>query len=323
MRLHHPYGNPLNKLWLVAVPALILMAVLPLRAGDHFDFVSGILQSPRFKGKKPLEKLILAAELVRGNKLKQSDISFAVLDWADRYVREPSDPLDRLRRWAKLTSDENLRHIRIPRDFLNRLLLADYLVTRTPFLTVAPYNKLELLAKLNREKLVDWSVFLAYARIYAGGIIMNAKPSAPTPPLEALGALKKLKDQGLIGWHYRVPTEALLAAEALASDDHFRKASPAGKLAGLSELSNKGLISQLTRKELERLPAWRLLLSDGAFLKGDPAVRRDRILGLKADDLISPSTSSELISVFGPLPIASPVKARPTPLPEKIPPPKK
>jgi hypothetical protein len=323
MRPHYTHGNPLNKLWLTAALALIALVVLPVRASDHFDFVSGILQSPRFKGKKPLEKLMLAAELVQGNKLKQSDISFAVLDWADRYLREPKDPLDRLRRWAKLTNDENLRQMRIPRDFLNRLLLADYLVNRTPFLTVAPYNKLELLAKLNREKLVDWSVFLAYARIYAGGIIMNAKPEGPTPPLKALGSLKKLKDQGLIGWHYRVPTEALLAAEALAADKRYRKASPSQKLARLSELSSSGLISQLTRKELERLPAWRLLLSDGAFLKADPAVRKDRILSLKAENLISPSTASELISVFGPVPIASPVKAQPTPLPERIPPPKK
>ena len=69
--------------------------------------------------------------MIREKKLKDREMVFAVLDWGDQYVREPSDPLDRLKRWAQLSSDETLSHLRIPREFLNRTLLAEYLVEKT------------------------------------------------------------------------------------------------------------------------------------------------------------------------------------------------
>lgn len=304
----------------IAVAALLLLLVLLADlswASDQFDLVTGVLESPLFKDKGPLEKLTVAADLLKTNKLKHSDMSFLLLDWADQYLREPSDPLERLQRWAAITGDDKFGHLRIPRDVLDRSLLAEYLVDQTSYLKMQPYDKLQLLGKLENEKLVDWSVALAYARIYAGGIMMGAKDYKNTSPLEALRILKDLKDQGLVGWHYVVPTEGILVSEALALDAEYRKAPPAGRLAKLGDLEKKGLISTLTRKELEKLPAWRLLASDPSFLKAGPKAKKQTISKLMADGLISSSTASDLAAIFGPTSLVSPMESSPTPLPKK------
>lgn len=315
------YSDPVGTHHIFVGLAIVLVVVLfgtsHSQASDHFDVVSGVIESPRFKGKSAQEKLDLAARLIRSNELKQSDVSFLLLDWADRYVREPSDPLERLRRWAKLTNDEQLGHLRIPRDFLNRMLITEYLVNRTPYLEVAPYEKMELLGKLEQKKLVDWSVFLSYARIYAGGIVVGADGYRHTSPLEALRILKTLKDKGLIGWHYRVPTEAILVAEELATDKDYQEGAWADRLAKLNDLETKGLISRLTRKELEKLPAWRLLVGDPSFLKAGPAGKRKRLSQLKDQGLISTSTYGDLMGIFGAVPAASSIESKPSPLPQK------
>lgn len=311
-----------NRISIKRIAVTVLLASLVLLAGrlwssDQFDLVSGILESPLFKDKSPLEKLTVAAELLRTNKLKHSDMSFLLLDWADQYLREPSDPLERLQRWAALTGDDKFGHLRMPRDFLNRSLLAEYLVEQTQYLKMKPYEKLQLLGKLENDKLVDWSVALAYARIYAGGIMMGAKEYKNTSPLEALRILKDLKDQGLIGWHYVVPTEGILISEALALDPEYQKASPTARLAKLADLEKKGLISTLTRKELEKLPVWRLLVSDPSFLKAGPKAKKQKIAKLAADGLISSSTATDLAAIFGPTPLVSPMESSPTRLPKK------
>lgn len=297
--------------------ALGLLATCPAEGSDRFDVVSGVIEAPLFKGKTPLERLILAADLLRTNKLKHSDMSFPLLDWADQYLREPPEPLERLRRWVSLANDDKFSNLRIPRDFLNRMLLAEYLVTQTPYLKVSPYDKLVLLGKLEQDKLVDWSVALAYARIYAGGVIAGSKDFKNTSPGEALLSLKELQDSGLVGWHYRVPTEGVLAAEALALDGEYQKADHAGRLAKLRDLEKNGLVSTLTRKELEKLPAWRLLVEDPSFLRAAPAARKDQLLKLKNQDLISSSTYTDLLAMFGPMSMTSPRESKPTPVPRK------
>ncbi len=241
MRSWNHCGNPLICAGLVAAAVWLVFEAAPCQGTDTFDVVSGVLESSLFKGKKPLEKLELAAELVRTNKLKQSDLSFVLLDWADQYLREPPDPTERLQRWAALTSDEKLGSLRIPRDFLNRILLAEHLVARTSYLEVSPRERLELLGKLEQKKLVDWSVFLAYGRLYAGGIAIRARKYEKTTPVESLAILKDLKDDGLIDWHYKVPTEAILAAEALAIDKEYQKDPPARRLAKLRDMETSGI----------------------------------------------------------------------------------
>lgn len=299
------------------VVALGLLAPYTTEGSDRFDVVSGVIEAPMFKGKTPLERLTLAADLLRANKLKHSDMSFPLLDWADQYLREPTEPLERLQRWATLTNEDKFSNLRIPRDFLNRMLLAEYLVNQTEYLKFSPYEKLALLGKLEQEKLVDWSVALAYARIYAGGVIVGSKDFKNTSPSEALRRLKELQDAGLVGWHYRVPSEGVLAAEALALDGEYQRTDYSGRLRKLEALEKEGLISSLTRKELEKLPAWRLLVDDPSFLRAAPAERKDRILRLKNQDLISGSTYSDLMAVFGPLALASPSGSKPTPVPRK------
>jgi len=281
--------------------------------------VAGFIESPQFKGKDPLEQLHLAADLVRSKKVKHKDMAFILLDWSDRYLREPSDPLERLERWANLTNDEKLNNLTLPRDFLNRSLLAEYLVDKTAYLKSAPHKKLEMLGSLTTKNLVDWSVALTYARIYAGSIITGAKAYQTVSPLEALNLLKKLKDEDLVGWHYRVPSEGVLIAEALAMDKDYQQAGPLERLVKLRELERKGLISSVTRKELEKLPAWRVLVGDAAFIKGDPNVKRQRLAQLKNEGLISASTWSDLKGIFRPMPLASPQEAGPAPPPQKIP----
>jgi len=295
-----------------------LLVALDCRIAGALDVVSGLTESTQFKGKGPLEKLQSAADLLKKKKLKHSALVFLILDWTDRYIREPSDPLARLKRWAQLTNDERLSHLRIPRDFLNRVLLAEYLVQDTPYLNSAPRKKLELLGKLSREKLVDWSVFLAYARLYAGDVINGAAQHGNITPMQALKTLKNLKDEGLIGWHYRVPTEAILIAEALALDKEYRQGSPPRQLEKLRQLEQAGLITSLTRKDLEKLPVWRLLMADKSFLNSSPEEKKKRLLDLKDKGLILATTCSDLIQMFQPFPAASPPQSRPAPLPKPM-----
>lgn len=323
MRRRYRGLHILRCLALVAASLWLVGTAAARQTTEGFDLVSAVLDSPQFKGKKPLEKLEAASELIKTNKLKQADLSFVLLDWVDEYLREPTDSLERLRRWAALTNDDKLSNLRIPRDFLNRTLLAEYLVGKTSYLDVPPYNKLELLRSLEQKKLVDWSVFLAYARLYAGGVVIRAKEYEKTPPVEALKMLSDLKNQGMVDWHYKVPTEGLLVAEALALDKEYQQGGPSKQLAKLRDLEAKGLISQITRKELEKLPAWRLLESDSSFLRATPRARRKRLQELQKSGLISASTSADLSAIFVSTPLEAPVESKPAPQPERIPPARK
>lgn len=287
-------------------------------AAYTFDIVSEALNSPLFRDKPPLEKLRLAVDLLKTQRVRSSDISFLVLDWADQYLRSPRAPFARLKRWAQLAEDEQLSRLRLPRDFLNRALLAEYLVRETGYLKAGPKEKLRILAKLSEQNLVDWSVSLAYARIYAGAVVISAETSENPTPMETLRALKRIKEEGLIGWHYRVPTEALLCAEALAMDEDYRAAGALEKLQKLEEMQESGLITALTRKELERLPAWRLLAQDESFLKGTPRKRRGRLNELKDKGLILSSTSTELERIFCNNRGEPGLKPQPNPLPPNI-----
>jgi hypothetical protein len=308
----------------VAVAVSVVIFPMTMEAGfDVFDLVSGVIESPQFKGKDPIDKLRLAVELLRKKQIKQSDISFVVLDWGDQYLREPSDPLDRLKRWAALATDEQLSYLRMPRDFLNRTLLSEYLAGRTDYRQASPQKRLEIIGELAEKKMVDWSVSLSYARLYAGAIVTGAKGYEVTKPLDSLLLLKNLRDQRLVGWHYGVPTEALLAAEALAMDKDYAKASPYDQLARLGDWERRGLITAMTKKEFEKLPAWRLLVADPSFLKADPSVKRERLTRLRFEGIISAATCSDLNGIFRPVPLASPAESRPAPLPEKISPPGK
>jgi hypothetical protein len=297
----------------------VMLAASDCRIAEALDVVSGVIESPRLKGKRPFEKLLSAAELLKEKKLKHSDLVFLLLDWTDRYIREPSDPLARLKRWAQITNDERLSQLRLPRDLLNRVLLAEYLVRETPYLKSQPRKRLELLAELSRQKLVDWSVFLAYARLYAGDVINGATQYENPTPIQALKTLKSLKDDGLIGWHYRVPTEAILSAEALALDKKYRQGTPLQQLEKLRELEQAGLVTALTRKDLEKLPAWRLLMADKSFLNAGPKQKKKRLLYLKDKGLILASTYSDLVQIFQPFPAASLPQSRPAPLPGRMP----
>ncbi len=310
-------------------PARLLLlvsfgSVLLISSGLAFDVrdqISAVFESPSFKGKEPIQKLQQAAEMIRERKLKDREMAFAVLDWGDQYLREPSDPLERLKRWAQLNNDEKLSHLRIPREFLNRTLLAEYLVEKTPYFTSSPEKKLEIIGKLAQQNLVDWSVSLAYTRLYAGAIIAGAKSYSKTSPAEALDVLRGLVQQGLVGLHYRTPTEAILVTEALAMDPDYVNAQPYDRLVKLRDLERKGLISNLTKKELERLPAWRLLIADPSFMQSDASVKKERLSKLKEQGLISSSNFSDLLAILRPISIASPAQGRPAPVPQKIQPP--
>jgi len=319
MDLKHTGRNVPRFAVFAVVLVLLSLALFCCQAGafDVFDVVSGVIESPEFKGKDPIQKLRLVADLLRANRIKQSDVAYLVLDWGDQYLREPSDPLERMKRWAELAQDHQLSHIKIPRDFLNRVLVAEYLVSQTSYLGGSPHKKLEILGKLAEKNLVDWSVALAYAGLYAGSVVTGAKNHDSASPLEELDILKNLRDAGLVGRHYWVPTEAILVSEALAMDQNYRKASPFDQLVKLRELELKGLITVQTRKELEKLPVWRLLASDPSFLKADASAKRERLLKLKAEGLVSASTSSDLSGMFRPMPLTSPMEGRPTPLPQK------
>lgn len=302
----------------------IFMGLSPgVFAYDLVDVVSGVIDSPQFKGKDPVSSLRLAVELLHDKKLKASDISFALLDWADQYLREPSDPLERLKRWTQLTSDDKLSQLKIPRDFLNRTLLAEYLVAKTPYLKSSPLKRLEIISGLEHSKLVEESVALSYARLYGGAVLFGSKVDASPSPLEALHALKKLEDGRLVGWHYRMPVETVLAAEALALDKEYQAGSPLDRLSRLRDWEKKGLISPQSKRELERLPAWRLLTSDPSFLRADARKKRDKLGKLESEGLISSSTFAELKSMFRPAPLAPAIKTKPSPLPKQTPAPGK
>ncbi len=303
-----------------AVFCILFLAFTPkLCAYELVDVVSGVIDSPQFKGKDPLTSLRLAVELLHDKQLKGSDLSFVLLDWADQYLREPSDPLERLKRWTQLISDDKLSQLKLPRDFLNRTLLAEYLVARTLYVKSPPLKRLEIISGLEHNKLVEESVALSYARLYGGAVLFGSKGDAIPTPLEALHTLKKLEDDRLIGWHYRMPVETVLAAEALALDKNYQAASPLERLSRLRDWENKGLISLQSKRELERLPAWRLLVSDPSFLRADPRKKRERLGKLESEGLISSSTFSELKSVFRPAPLAPSLRAKPSPLPKQTP----
>ncbi|MDQ7783631.1 MAG: hypothetical protein RDU20_12175 [Desulfomonilaceae bacterium] len=309
------------SLFLRAIPIVIAVLMLLLHHGEPleaFDLMSGIIDSPEFKGKDPLSNLRTAADLLQSNKLRQTDISFFLLDWGDRYLRETSDPLERLKKWSTLTQDKTLSHLKLPRDFLNRVLLAEYLVRKTRYLHLPPAKRLDLIRRLQDKDLVDWSVALAYSRLYAGAVVLGAKGYESRSPAEALATLKKLSDEGLIGRHYRVPTEALLISEALALDESFETGTPLDRLMKLRDLEHKGLIAPLNKKETEKLPAWRLLVSDPSFLRGQPKVKEERLDKLLNDGLISPATHKDLVQVFRPQSMESALQASPAPLPKEM-----
>lgn len=292
-------------------------AAVPSWSFESFDVVSGIINSPSFKGKSWPEKLSIAAELIRTKKINQSDISFFLLDWTDRYLHEPEEPLQRLRRWSDLVNNEQLRHLRIPRDFFNRRLLTDYLVTKTPYVSVPAYDKLKLVRDLSQEGLVDWSVALEYARIYAGEVVTGSGSRSTHSPLESLQSLKKLTEDGLIGWHYRVPTESVLVSEVLALDRDYSRGGPKKRLRKLRDLFSNGLISQLNKRELEKIPAWRLLVDDEDFLAADGPTKKKRILKLKQGNLIEPATAKDLLAVFRLEAASSPLGVKPAVIPQK------
>jgi hypothetical protein len=304
-----------------AVLVVLLWTALfpgPALPFDILDVVSGVLESPNFKGKDPIQKLRMAAELLRTKKLKQQDTALLLLDWGDQYLREPAVPLERLQRWAELGSDERLSRLRIPREFLNRVFVVEYLLDHTPYLQSSPKKRLQLLTQLEEKHLVDQSVSLAYARLYAGGLITGAKAFDAVSPLDELRLLKGLKEQGLVGWQYRVSAEAIIALETACLDPEYRKGSPYDRLLVLRNLERQGLITPLTKKELERLPVWRLLANDAAFLKADRSVKRKRLSALRQEALISDPTYAELMAIFRPAPLASPPEEpSPTPLPER------
>ncbi|MFH1116164.1 MAG: hypothetical protein V1792_19810 [Pseudomonadota bacterium] len=312
------------RILLRAIPAVIVLVFLFLDHTDAlemFDLPAGLVDSPHFKGKDPLANLRTAADLLRSNKVPQADISFLLLDWGDQYLREPSDPLERLKRWSALMRDKKLSHLKLPRDYLNRILLAEYLVKKTRYLQMPPGKRLELIGRLQEKDLVDWSVALAYSRLYAGSVVFGAKGFQKNSPEQALTELKKLSDEGLVGRHYRVPTEALLIAEALARDEAFQTATPLDRLIKLRDLERKGLIAPLNKKEAERLPAWRLLASDSSFLRDGPKGKEGRLEKLRSDGLVSTATYKDLIQIFSPKSVESPLRSSPAPIPQAIAPP--
>jgi len=308
------------------IPAAVVLVFLLLNHGDAlevFDLHSGIVDSPQFKGKDPLSNLRTVADLLRSNKVREADISFLLFDWGDQYLREPSDPLARLKKWSALTRDKKLSRLKLPRDVLNRVLLAEYLVRKTRYLQLPPGKRLELIRRLQEKNLVDRSVALDYSRLYAGSVIFGVEGYGKHTPMEALTALKRLSDQGLVGWLYRVPIEALLIAEELALDEIFQTATPLDRLIKLRDLERKGLIAPLNKKEAEKLPAWRLLVNDPSFLRAVPKVKEQRLEKLRNDGLISAATYKDLLQIFRPKSIESVLQASPTPLPREMAPPER
>ncbi len=291
--------NILRLLVIICAGACVFFTYTAACYGVYgLDIIADVIESPVFEGKTAHEKLKLLVELTRGQTLNQSDMSYVALDWADQYLRIPNDPLERLKKWAQIAEDEQLSKLRLPRDFLNRTLLAEYLVKNREYLNSSPKKKLQLLAELSKDNLVDWSVALAYARIYAGAVILGAESKKAPTPWEALNTLKRIKEKGLVGWHYRAPTEAILCSEVLAMDQSYISSKPLDRLKRLKALQNEGLITALTRKELEKLPVWRLLVNDEDFLQSDATAKRAHLIELKNSGLILASTYSDLEKIF-------------------------
>ncbi|MFH0824947.1 MAG: hypothetical protein V2B18_19515 [Pseudomonadota bacterium] len=302
--------------------ALVLLICLVPATGhpfDSFDVLLGVVESPHFKNKDALGKLYVAAHMLGSKRLKHEDMAFFIRDWSDQYLREAPDPLERLRRWSGLSNDEKLRNLRIPRDHLNRMLLAEYLVRKPEYRTASPHVRLQMLGALNRDNLLDWTVALEYARMYAGGVISGNESNTHKQPIEALEALKKLMDDGLVSWHYRVPTEQILAAEALALDTEYAKGIPNQQLERLRDLEKLGLISHVTRREFEKLPAWRDLVNDPSFLKAEPEAKRRRIDLLRDRQLVSDPTCIDLINTFRLKSPSQPLGPKALTLPERPP----
>ncbi len=300
-----------------------LYAPREIRAADSFDLVNGFIESPRFMGKDPLTKLQLASDMVKHKQVRQSEIALLLLDWADQYLHRPADPLERLKLWPEFSTDERLSLLRIPRDYLNRTVLTEYLVSRPDYLHADPAKRLEIIGALAEQNLVDWSVALAYARLYAGAIIMGAKDYEIPTPFEALTALKRFTTEAFLGSHYRAPTEGLLAAEALAADSTYRSGDPRAQLEKLRDLEADGLITSITRKKFAKLPAWRLIASNTDFLKADLSAKRDILTAFEHGGLLSPGTAMELLAVFKTSAVVAPVESRSTPAPQQILPPVK
>lgn len=319
------FGSSLQKHWGFLGLGILICFVCGLSAPspsvaspyEIVDIISGVIDSRQFKGKDPLASLRLASDLLHEKKLKHSDLSFALLDWGDQYLREPADPLDRLKRWTEFVSDDKLGQLKLPRDFLNRILLAEYLVSKTPYLKSPPAKRLELISNLEQKKLVEASVALSYARLYGGAVIFGSKSDSVSGPLDALSALKKMEEGKLIGWHYRMPVENILAAEALALDKEYQTGSPRERLERLRDWEKKGLITAQSKRELEKLSAWRLLVSDPAFLKADSKTKRDTLTRLESEGLISSSTLTELKTIFRPTSLAPSTRTKPSPLPKQ------
>lgn len=282
---------------------------------DGVDIVSGVLESPQFKGKELMTKLSLASDLVKKNKLSKTGSPYFLLDWVDQYLREPSDNLERLKRWAEFCNSEMFSNLKVPRDFLNRALVAEYLNSQPVYSKASPHRKLELLRNLGKKNLVDWSVALSYENLIAGTLIYGSKYQDNLAPLDSLAILKKLRDDKLVGNHYTVMMESILAQEALCQDVEYVNGSPMNRLVKIRDMERKGLITPQTRKELEKLPAWRLLINDPGFLRLDSPQKRARILKLKHDGLFTSSTASDLTSIFKGASNASASEPKPTPMP--------
>lgn len=282
---------------------------------EGVNIVSGILESPQFKGKELTTRLSLVSDLVIKNKLSKTDSSYFLLDWVDQYLREPPDPAERLKRWSDFCNNEKFSNLKVPRDFLNRALVCEYLNSQPAYLKASPQKKLEMLRYLQKKNLLDWSVALSYENLIAGVLIFGAKPVENPAPLDSLATLKKLRDENLVGNHYTAMMESLLAHEALSQDIEYLKAAPMERLVKLRDLEKKGLITHQTKKELEKLPAWRLFINDPGFLRLEASKKRSKILKLKNDGLLTSSTSSDLVSIFKGAPTASSPEPKPSPIP--------
>lgn len=283
---------------------------------EGVDIFSGVLESPVFKGKEPMTRLSIASEKLKENKFSRTDTSYLLLDWVDEYLREPSDPLERLKRWSEFSSNDKFSNLKVPRDFLNRVLLAEYLAKQAGFTAGTPLKKLEFLRKLHKKNLVEWSVALSYENLVAGSIVNGSKVTDNPTPLESLSVLKKLSEDHLIGNHYRVMAEGLLAVEVLARNLDYEKMTPIELLSKLRDLERKGLITSQTKRELEKLPAWRLLINDPAFLKLEASQKKARLAKLKSDGLLTSSTASDFSAIFKVASFSTSKEPKPAPIPQ-------
>ncbi len=321
MSINHKFSTKSTWLHLASGKATVFLMSLILFLSslaygfEGFDVVSGILESPQFKGKDLRSRLLLASEMLKENKLSRTETSYLLLDWVDQYLREPPDPLDRLRRWSEFSNDEKFSNLKVPRDFLNRTLLAEFLVKQPNFYSGSPHKKLEILRKLHKKKLIEWSVALSYENLIAGSLINGAKIVDTPSPAESLATLKKLREDNLVGDHYRVMAEGVLATEVLAKDPEYHKASPMERLVKIRDLEKRGLISTQTKKDLERIPAWRLVTNDPTFLRMEPSQKRLRLSKLKNEGILTSSTNADFNLIFKGIASQSTTEPKPVPIP--------